>query len=305
MESRAANFKFYALAIDESTDVTNTAQLEIFIRGINDEYNITEEMVSLVPLKDTTKSRDLYEAVKNTLKRCSLSIVNISGIATNGAPAMIGKRDGLVKLIQDDAIASQNLCMMKYHCTVHQENLCAKALKMDNIMQIVIKDVNFIRAKGLNHRQFQEFLKFMVADYGDIIYFSEVRWLSRGKILKRFYDLRNEIKSFMESKTKFVPELDDENWLTDLAFLVDLTAHLNELNMRLQGENQLINTMFQTITTFEMKLKLWQSQIKANNFMHFDTLAKHVPVNNKKYAALLFDLIQEFENRFQDFRKNH
>ena len=87
----------------------------------------------------------------------------------------------------------------------------------------------------------------------------------------------------MESKTKFVPELDDENWLTDLAFLVDLTAHLNELNMRLQGENQLINTMFQTITAFEMKLKLWQSQIKANNFMHFDTLAKHGPVNNKKY----------------------
>ena len=52
-----------------------------------------------------------------------------------------------------------------------------------------------------------------------------------------------------------------------------------------------------------MKLKLWQSQIKANNFMHFDTLAKHGPVNNEKYAALLFDLIQEFENRFQDFRK--
>jgi hypothetical protein len=54
-----------------------------------------------------------------------------------------------------------------------------------------------------------------------------------------------------------------------------------------------------------MKLKLWQSQIKENNFMHFDTLAKHGPVNNEKYAALLFDLIQEFENRFQDFRKNH
>ena len=75
--------------------------------------------------------------------------------------------------------------------------------------------------------------------------------------------------------------------------------------MRLQGENQLINTMFQTITAFQMKLKLWQSQVKANNFMHFDTLAKHGPVNNEKYAALLFDLIQEFENRFQDFRKNH
>ena len=78
-------------------------------------------------------------------------------------------------------------------------------------MQIVLKTVNFIRAKGLNHRQFQEFLKSMDAYYGDIIYFTEIRWLSRGNMLKRFYNLRNEIKSFIESKSKFVPELDDEN----------------------------------------------------------------------------------------------
>ncbi|XP_075053814.1 general transcription factor II-I repeat domain-containing protein 2-like [Mixophyes fleayi] len=304
LKSRAAIFKFYAMAIDESTDATDTAQLAIFIRGIDDEYNITEEMASLVPLKDTTKASDLYEAVKNTLQRYSLSFDNISGIATDGAPAMIGNRDVLVKLIENDAIASQNYRMMKYHCIVHQENLCAKALKIANVMQIVIKAVNFIRSKGLNHRQFQEFLKCMDAEYGDIIYFSEVRWLSRGKMLQRFYDLRNEIKLFMESKKKGVPELDDENWLTDLAFLVDVTTHLNELNMRLQGENQLISTMFQTITAFEMKLKLLHSQIKANNFMHFSTLAKHGPVNTEKYAALLFDLVQEFENRFQDFRKN-
>ena len=58
----------------------------------------------------------------------------------------------------------------------------------------------------------------------------------------------------MVSKHKFVPELDDENWLTDLAFLVDLTTHLNELNMHLQDENQVIDTMFQMITAFQMKL---------------------------------------------------
>ena len=68
--------------------------------------------------------------------------------------------------------------------------------------------------------------------------------------------------------------------------------------MHLQGENQLTNPMFQTIPAFQMKLKLWETPSKANNFMHFDTLAKHSPVNSKKYAALLFHLIQEFENRF-------
>ena len=144
-------------------------------------------------------------------------------------------------------------------------------------MQIIIKTVNFIRAKGLNHRQFQEFLKSIDAHYGNIVYFLEVRWLSRGQMLKRFYDLRHVFKSFTVSKNKFVLELDDENWLTDLAFLVDLTTHLSELNMCLQGENQLIKTMFQTIMAFQKKPKSWQAQIKANDFMHFTTLAKHSP----------------------------
>ena len=114
-------------------------------------------------------------------------------------------------------------------------------------MQVIIKTVNFIRAEGLNHRRFQEFLKSVDADYGDIIYFLGVRWLSRGQALRRSCDVRHVIKSFMVSKNKFVLELNDENWLIDLASLVDLTAHLNELNTCLQGENQLINTMFQII----------------------------------------------------------
>ena len=137
-ESKAANFKFYALAIDDSTDATDTAELAIFIQGIDDEYNVTEELASLVPLKDTTESRVLYEAVKSMLKWFSLSILNIPGIVTDGAAVMVGKREGLVKLIEDNETAAQNSCLMKYHCIVHQENLCTKTLKMGNIMQIII-----------------------------------------------------------------------------------------------------------------------------------------------------------------------
>jgi len=99
--------------IEESTDSTDTAQLAIFIRGIDAKYNITGVMASLV-LQDTTKSRDLYIAVKNTLNRFSLCIWKLPGINTDGAPAMVGKKDELVKLLENDAITSGNLRMMKY-----------------------------------------------------------------------------------------------------------------------------------------------------------------------------------------------
>lgn len=76
------------------------------------------------------------------------------------------------------------------------------------------------------------------------IYFSERRWLS--KMLNRLCDLQSAIEPFTGSKGKFVPEHREKCFL-DLAFLVDLTTYLNELNMRLQGENHLICAMFQSV----------------------------------------------------------
>lgn len=40
------------------------------------------------------------------------------------------------------------------HRMIFQEALCAKQLKVESVMTAVMKIVNFIRAKALNHRQF-------------------------------------------------------------------------------------------------------------------------------------------------------
>ena len=73
----------------------------------------------------------------------------------------------------------------------------------------------------------------MVMDtlFGDVIYYTQVRRLSKGKMLKRFYDLRTEIKICMETKGKPVTKFEDKNWVLDLALLVDLTEHLNDLKV--------------------------------------------------------------------------
>ena len=87
-------------------------------------------------------------------------------------------------------------------------------------MKKVVSTINFIKSRALNHRQFQQFLEDVEAEYGDLIYYCEVRWLSKGKVLKRFYDLRDEIATFMDMKGKIIPELSDDNWVRDLAFLL-------------------------------------------------------------------------------------
>jgi Spin-doc zinc-finger len=86
---RCKKFVFYSIAMDESPDINDIAQLAIFIRGVDEYYNITEELAALIPLKDTTKSTDLYTNLKDTLVKCGLNFVNISTLTTDGAPAML------------------------------------------------------------------------------------------------------------------------------------------------------------------------------------------------------------------------
>ena len=95
-------------------------------------------------------------------------------------------------------------------------------------------------------------------------------------------------KSFMESKAKLLPELEDEKWLRDWAVLVDLTR----------------TPKWESVALFSILIALKRKvKIMANNFLNFDTLVKHSPVDSEKYSTLLSFLIKNFENRFQDYKK--
>ena len=41
---------------------------------------------------------------------------------------------------------------------IHQEALCKSMLKLEHVVKVVVKLVNFTRAKGLYHRQFIQLL---------------------------------------------------------------------------------------------------------------------------------------------------
>ena len=95
------SFEWCSLALDESTDIEDTAQLLVFIRGIDENFEITEELLSLEHLKDTTTGQDLFESVENCLDRSGLPLHKLASITTDGAPPLTGKNVGLIKLISD------------------------------------------------------------------------------------------------------------------------------------------------------------------------------------------------------------
>ena len=56
-----------------------------------------------------------------------------------------------------------------------------------------------------------------------------------------------EIKVILEEKQN-VDFLENEEWLNDLSFFVDITKVLAELNLHLQEKDQVCSSMFERIT---------------------------------------------------------
>ena len=120
---------------------------------------------------------------------------------------------------------------------------CAKISNsaLNDVMSTVTKIVNFLVARSATtHRQFRSLLKEIKSPYRDLPLHCSVRWLSRGKVLLRFVEYLVEIKAFLIGQEKAYPELEEENWLVKIMFLVGITMHFNELNLRLQGPGKIL-----------------------------------------------------------------
>ena len=115
---------------------------------------------------------------------------------------MVDKKKGVAALMNEKVLEANGGQSVLFHCIIHQQALCGKALNWRHVMSVVVSNVNFIKNDALNHCQILTFLADLDCEYRDLIYHNEVCWLSRVKVWRCFFQLHKEINEFLKRERK-------------------------------------------------------------------------------------------------------
>ena len=277
-EMKATAFGIFSIQVDESTDVANCSQLLVYVRYTNDG-DFKDEFLFSKPLETTTTAQDIFHTVGSFLQDNDMSWENVCGVCTDGAPAMLGCRSGFQRLVINASPKAVGT-----HCMIHRQVLATKTLPQEfqETMSNVVNAVNFVKGCALNSRLFKKLCSELDAPNDVLLYHTDVRWLSKGKVLKRVFDLRNELKTFFnkKSKSQFEALFGDKNQLHKIAYLVDIFTILNNFNVSLQGPNATCLDLSERIRAFQLKLKLWQKKLDENKLYMLSNLSAFFEEND-------------------------
>lgn len=244
---------------------------------MNDNKKFEEELLFSQELETTSKGADVMDVISLYMEKHGLIWQKLAGFCTDGAPAMLGSRSGLATLIK-----TKNPAAITTHCVIHRQALAAKTLPecFAIAMKTAIKVVNFIKNSALNTRLFKQLCSDMNSEHETLLFHTEVRWLSKGNMLSRLYELREEVQAFLTDKNKeLLDQFCESKFQIRFAYLVDFFAQLNKLNLQLQGSGNFtlqgtsnIFSYEDKISAFIAKIELWINKVERDNFSAFDTL---------------------------------
>ncbi|UYV66761.1 hypothetical protein LAZ67_4002786 [Cordylochernes scorpioides] len=191
IKEKSSCFEAFSIACDETCDT---------------DFNVFEELLELVPMHGTTTGEDIFNCVHDLLQKYNLPQSKLTSVATDGAPSMTVKNTGFVALLRkklSEIFDGSNI--HHTHCIIHQEVLCTKVIKMENVLTPIKISINFIRSRGLIQRQFSLFLTELESEYSGLSYYTE----------------------FLITKNQDITLFSDQVWLQDFSFMVDITKQVS------------------------------------------------------------------------------
>ncbi|XP_007943873.1 EPM2A-interacting protein 1 [Orycteropus afer afer] len=313
--NRARDFKAYSLALDDQAFVAYENYLLVFIRGVDHDLEVQEELLTVINLTQHFSVGALMAAILEALRRAGLSLQRMVGLTTTHTLRMIGENSGLVSYMREKAVSPNCWNVIHYSGFLHLELLSSYDVDVNQIINTISQWVVLIKTSGVRRPEFQALLTESELEHGERVNGRCLNnWLRRGKTLKLIFSLRKEIETFLVSVGATTVHFTDKQWLCDFGFLVDIMDHLRELSEELRVSKVFAAAAFDHICTFEVKLNLFQRHIEEKNLTHFtsfkevvDELKQHLKGDQKifdpdRYQVVICRLQKEFERHFKDLR---
>ncbi|XP_073324188.1 zinc finger BED domain-containing protein 5-like [Pagrus major] len=273
----------FSLQMDEATDSNKDCLLITYVRFIDGD-DMREELLFCKQIPGRATAEELFKIIDTYLKEANLKWEDCVGICTDGAQAMAGKQGGLQALIKRVSPNAQWT-----HCMIHREALASKQLspELNDVMTHVIATVNYIKTRPVKARIFSALCEEMGSDHTAVLFHSESRWLSRGKVLSRVFELRDEIRIFLEEEgSDLAHNFHCNKFLMKLAYLSDIFLKLNEVNLQLQGRNTHLPHLADKITSFTRKLEMWLQRVKVGRVDSFENLKSFIEDNKLQNTVI-------------------
>ncbi|XP_068247939.1 zinc finger BED domain-containing protein 5-like [Palaemon carinicauda] len=210
---------------------------------------------------------------------------------------MIGSIKGFVSLVK-----RENSSVITTHCFLHREALVAKTISNDlkSVLEKVVKIVDFIKSRPLKSRLFTKLCEELEAKHLKLLLHTEARWLSRGKVLSRVCELKEEMLAFFTlEQEEFCDLLADDTWCAKLSYFADIFELLNTVNASMQGKSENVLSSTDKIKALKEKLQLWGSKVKEGNLDMFSHVA--VAANSGVIIPIISEHLAVLEKQIQHY----
>ncbi len=174
--------KWYTVMVDETTDLSNTEQMVLCLRHVDDNLEVHEELIGLYSL-DATTADVLVATIQDVLLRMNLSINNCRGQCYDGCSSMSGSRSGVATRLS--ALEPRALYT---HCYGHALNLAIqdviKGVKiMGDTLDTVYEITKLIKKSPKRDTIFQKIKNEVGSGSPGVRILCPTRWTVRAEAL--------------------------------------------------------------------------------------------------------------------------
>lgn len=295
--------RWFALQVDESSEVTDVPLLLCYVRFIDyDCGDVKEELLFCTEMPSPSTDLKVFELINQYIDSRSLNWNHCVGFCTDGAASMTDRCSHLRSKIQE--IAKNTVTFT--HCFIHREHLAAEKLSpcLHEILLQSSQILSFVKNSASDSQMLTILCEEMGSAHANLPLIAEARWLSRGRILTRLFELRHEIEIFLNQKhSDLARYFHDEEWVAKLAYLADMFSLINKLNSSLQGTMTTFFSLYNKVEIFKKKLKMWLKRAQENDYDMFPLFSEFLDssdVSVRNIASIICEHLEGLSQVFHD-----